>query len=242
MLIIFSRDRPIQLSWCLTSIKKYLPLRHIIVQFSTSSLFLKKEYEILSERHKDIEFKNEKNFKFTLLHILSTSKSKRVMFLTDDCVFIDRPILTDRYGGVVGVRELISDRLKQNPSIPDDNNYLFSVDGRVYSTLLIKSLLFSIPFYSPSTLESRVNRIFRSLYFIGFRFYLSGQEKRCLLNFELNRVSQEAKSNTSMNLDLYELGCNLRTELSIKGVATKFHNTPNVIYAADENILTLTII
>jgi len=85
--VIFSKDRPLQLDLTLTSYEKNSIQRYDneIVIYKTSSERFEKAYNQISKEHPNIRFLKETDFKLNLLDCL---KNKRyVLFLVDDCIF-----------------------------------------------------------------------------------------------------------------------------------------------------------
>jgi hypothetical protein len=237
-LLIFSKNRPIQLKWCILSTIKFIKEYDCItVIWSSSELFKNLYLELIASlqgENRKIKFIKERNFKLDVAHVVCSKITRKIMFLTDDSIFINYPILKD-FKYTLGTREVCEKKI-QNSKLESDEDYLFSVDGRVYSSLLVKMLVCIVPYRSPSSLESRINWLFKGLERVGFRFKIVGQKSRCLVNLELNRVSDEAMDNTSLGLDLLDIGVTLNSELKLIGNPSKFHQRPEFEFDICSNI------
>lgn len=237
-LLIFSKNRPFQLRWCILSAIKFIKeFNSITVIWSSNELYdnlYLELIEVLKFECQKIKFVKQRNFKLDVSLYVFSKLSKKIMFLTDDSIFIDYPILHD-CKFTLGTREVCEKKI-QNSKVLSDEDYLFSVDGRVYSSLLVKLLICTVPYRSPSSLESRINWLLRRLEIVGFRSTIIGQKNRCLLNLELNRVSEEATDNTSLGLDLMDIGVRLNTDIELLGIPTKFHQRPKFNFDIHSNI------
>jgi hypothetical protein len=158
-------------------------------------------------------------FKPQLLSILSISKCKFVMFLTDDSLFyknieINPELLYKitlypkyfsyslRHGTniVGGNYENFSDRITWQLISTDNNSewsYPFSVDGHIYAKDEVMKILFRVLFKNPNTLEGNVacyvkeHKLFNSMV---------ANRESCLVGFELNRV-QQIINNHNLNIN-----------------------------------------
>lgn len=89
-IMIFSKDRPMQLEALLNSIKVCVEGEYqLIVQWSTSSTIYDEAYHKVLDVYKDIIFKScrEENFRNDLLRSLNQFKFSKLMFLVDDIIF-----------------------------------------------------------------------------------------------------------------------------------------------------------
>lgn len=89
-ILIFSKDRPMQLEALLQSVRKSIGGEfQLVVQWSTSSAEFEHAYDQLLKANKDLIYKSVKevDFKKDLIGILETAKFSRLMFLVDDILF-----------------------------------------------------------------------------------------------------------------------------------------------------------
>ncbi|WP_366182394.1 hypothetical protein [Flavobacterium ovatum] len=90
--IIFSKDRPMQLDALLRSIKHCVSGEfQVTVQWQTSSLNFEKAYGEVLEKNADLIFEHvkEKNFREDLIEVIQGVEFSRLMFLVDDILFIN---------------------------------------------------------------------------------------------------------------------------------------------------------
>jgi hypothetical protein len=242
-LLIFSKNRPIQLKWCLLSVIKYnFRYNSILVIWSSDQTHNNAYLELIDSfdnKNDRIRFYKEKSFKKDLSFFVAVNFFRQIMFLTDDSIFINRPFFPSSRC-TIGTREVCDHRL-QNSRVRSDEDYLFSVDGRLYSSYLVKFLICLIPFKSPNSLESRVNWILAVLDRMGCKFKIIGQKQMCLVNLELNRVSTEATDNTSLDLDLSKLGVNLKTGIRFLGTPSRYHQKPKYYFDKLNNTFFVTL-
>jgi hypothetical protein len=88
--VIFSKDRPIQLTATLETLKKNwvdLENTEVYVLYKNTTLQSKKLYRQIKHEFDWVKFKEERNFKTDLLDILENKKF--VLFVVDDCIFTD---------------------------------------------------------------------------------------------------------------------------------------------------------
>lgn len=82
LVIIFSKDRPMQLDLLLESMEKYIHGSYQAIAITLG------DYTDVFERHKWCKRKNQTNFHEDLISCLSYLHHKHVMFLVDDTVFV----------------------------------------------------------------------------------------------------------------------------------------------------------
>ena len=90
-LIIFSKNRPLQLDLCLSSIDKNVvgskPDVYVLYKCDTE---YKQSYKTLKSQHPSVHFWAQSNSIFkdveTILHLTSSQNTKYISFLTDDCI------------------------------------------------------------------------------------------------------------------------------------------------------------
>jgi len=98
-IIVFSKDRAMQLHLCLSSLYKYCEERSemkVEVIFKATSYSHHDAYDALSYEFKDVAFIKEADFKSQLIYRLSTTKE--VLFLVDDNIFVDEFSIKDIVG------------------------------------------------------------------------------------------------------------------------------------------------
>jgi hypothetical protein len=124
-IVIFSKNRPLQLDLCIRTVKEKIKVPHTInVQFICDTLYAK-GYDRLRLMHPEIAFSNEAgNFKKDYLRILSNLPNKYLLNLVDDNVVINE-ITDESLSRMVDVFEknnkIHSLSLRMNPTI----NYCF---------------------------------------------------------------------------------------------------------------------
>jgi hypothetical protein len=86
-IVLFSKDRPLQLDGALRSLAMHCPesLDHRpVVLYATSGSEFEAAYEVLRLQHPRIEFRREADFRIDLLEIIGAAT--RILFLVDDIV------------------------------------------------------------------------------------------------------------------------------------------------------------
>jgi hypothetical protein len=88
--IVFSKDRSMQLDLFLRSIDIHAKdIFNINVLYKHSNEEFKKEYELLQERFKNINFIEETNFKEQVIHLMQTDLEFSCFFTDDDIFYND---------------------------------------------------------------------------------------------------------------------------------------------------------
>ena len=90
-LIVFSKNRPLQLDLCLSSINKNLvgskPNVYVLYKCDTG---YKQSYETLKSQHPSVHFWGQSNSIFkdieSILHLTNSQNTEYIGFLTDDCI------------------------------------------------------------------------------------------------------------------------------------------------------------
>lgn len=211
-LVIFSKNRALQLDCLLRSIKDNFsaPPTSISVLYKSDNNAFNEGYLKLRKEN-DINWVSQQNFKEDLLKIVNGhNKNSFTMFLVDDNV-IFKPFnagILQRYTEEIGFISTRADRSYRNPSpsfiytdrylLWDWNtkiptwNYPFSLDGNIHHTSQILGLLNYINFQAPNSLE-------------GYGVtYLQNKHKEfplaiatlsaCTLNIPLNKVQTECET------------------------------------------------
>jgi hypothetical protein len=88
--IIFSKDRAMQLDALLQTIKKYTPFVDLNVIYTYSSEEFYKGYETLKKDYPNVNFQKESIFKNDILNILNGAASKYMCFFSDDDLFFGK--------------------------------------------------------------------------------------------------------------------------------------------------------
>jgi len=228
--IIFSKDRPMQLYALLESYFKYCiptPFIHIIYKVSDEKYAVAYNEIISIFSDKNIEFIEEESFREDLISILQNISSEYLFFLVDDNIFKsffsfeDYFTLSDRNNYILSLRLgtnlsycYTRNENQKQPLLKKkglflkwewekgelDWNYVFSVDGNVYSTNEILEMSKQIPFNAPNSFEANMNI---------FHHVLIRKDGLCyhnskIMNLCLNRVQKEF-DNISGNISCEKL-------------------------------------
>ena len=228
--IIFSKDRPIQLFALLESYyKNCLDPKPLNIIFNASNLNYKNAYDDIANTYKQypIIFIQEDDFRKTLINSLGKIISKYVFFLVDDDIFTRQFSFNDFFSIPNHKNFIFSFRLganlkycytkAQNQNLPyfrkidkfiswdwsngeHDWNYIFSVDGNIYSSRVIYEMAKLIPFKAPNSFEANMN---------VFRYIFRRKKGLCypesvLVNLCLNRVQNEV-NNIAGDISVSEL-------------------------------------
>lgn len=115
--IVFTKDRPLQLDATLSSLAKRcddLGVAEVHVIEKSSSPRYAAGYRVVAAQHPNIRFRQESDFKADLLAVLSGARY--VMFVVDDTLFVGRLSLMAAVGALEGVPQLLgfSYRLGRN--------------------------------------------------------------------------------------------------------------------------------
>jgi GT2 family glycosyltransferase len=89
LIVVFSKDRPLQLDATLSSLKLHCDDLHrarIAVLYTTSNAFFAAQYRILGQDHPDVSWIKERRFKPDLLDLVGTSSHS--LFLVDDTLIV----------------------------------------------------------------------------------------------------------------------------------------------------------
>lgn len=182
-LIIFSKNRPCQLNLLLDSISKYSnTLFNNITVLYKFDIEFNSGYELLKQRHHDICFRPEKQFRNDLLSLIDPLYSTTTFMVDDAVIYSDinqykqlieislnssvvcfslRLGFNCKYSHPADLHYNIGEYYETEHLIEfdytnqrGDFNYPLSTDGHIFQTNLILSLLKQIDFYNPNTLES----------------------------------------------------------------------------------------
>lgn len=222
-IVIFSKDRALQLDSLLQSIKDHflIPVESIVVLYLPTNAKYAAGYEMLKGKNiidrlhwvEDIAFRNN------LISICSGfAAESNIMFLVDDNIvfrqFNDLPLL-----GLLSKRHLFislrADRRYVTDRVPQfvreqrflewkwraffekhgnsTWHYPFSVDGNIFRTSDVTRLLRSISFKAPNSLEANMQRRQEALWLWPRRFALAPLHA-VLFNNPLNSVQTEGRT------------------------------------------------
>lgn len=126
-LIIFSKNRPLQLDLCLSSIRNNFKANLLVTVIYSCDSEYESAYNDLKSAHSDINFwKQGKSLYRDISSRLHTADAEYVCFLTDDCFFFEEsPLLCDQTLKVLFDTEQIgyySLRLGENTTHREFNN------------------------------------------------------------------------------------------------------------------------
>ena len=216
--VVFSRDRPMQLAALLTSLReKVSPQIPVRVLYRASTAAFERGYNLVFSMFTGLVPRRETGFRDDLLSILEEVRSSRMFFLVDDNLFMESVDLGVVAAGDSDI--VFSLRLGRNivewhhrpmkqpcfdahpdfsgmlawkwgESEPCDWAYPLSVDGHVFSTQEMRTLVGSVGFAAPNSFEGNLqtfNERFTQRWGICF-------EKSALLNIPANRVQTEYES------------------------------------------------
>ena len=185
-IIIFSKDRALQLELLLRSMKEYfigLENYEVKVLYTYSNENYRLGYEKLKKIHRDIFYKREKDFQKDVIEMLDQNK-KYLMFLVDDIIFkeyFDPSILKNMGGDFVCFSLRLNEKLDfcyamdsgigKKPVFTRSPGFLsfgwrgtegyycypMSVDGHIFNTGEVYGLLTNLYYDSPNSLEGILN-------------------------------------------------------------------------------------
>ena len=220
--IIFSKDRPAQLDLLLRSMVKFVTgISEIIVLYRSSNEDVLAGYEIVtctSYKMKGIRYVKETNFQMDLLNLLAELKTRHLMCLVDDIVFLSSIDLVKIEKLLLPKVHIFSPRLGRNTircytrnsrqRIPTfspfsgnmlawlwesgehDFSYPLSLDGHLYIVPEFLAMVKLLKFKAPNSLEIQL-QAFLPL----FKHRLGVcHEQSILVNVPHNRVQNEVKN------------------------------------------------
>ncbi len=185
-IIIFSKDRALQLELLLRSMKEYflgLENYRVNVLYTYSNENYRLGYEKLKKIHNDIFYKKEKSFKTDLIEMVDQNK-KYLMFLVDDIIFkekFDSSLLKNMTGRTLCFSLRLHPNLERcyaldceiskKPKFIRNSEFLFfsysgaqgdygypmSVDGNIYHTSDIEDKLKRLHYTGPNELEGALS-------------------------------------------------------------------------------------
>jgi hypothetical protein len=228
-LIIFSKDRPLQLDSLLRSIKEisHIPYKTISLLYKYSSKDFQRGYEKLINRNiiSSCKWIQEASFSNDLCNILNTIEDNSlIMFLVDDDIFFNTFALDDVLSAFSDKHLFISLRASRKyetdvqPDFINRNKYLewkwnysrkkpvtwnypFSIDGNIFHVSTIKKIVHKISFTAPNSFEGSMH-IYRHKWWIKrIKLALTPLEA-VVVNNPLNRVQTEGSTwNRNLSVD-----------------------------------------
>jgi len=214
--IVFSKDRPLQLSSLLHSMEYYCSnVAKINILYHTSSKAYEIAYAHLRDRFPWAAFQNEVHFRTDLIRLLKAIPSRIVFFLVDDIIFTDffdatilanldckKHILSLRLHPGITYSYMTHREQEPPPLVPFSNDlltfswnnnsvdwgYPLSVDGHVFEKKRILKLIQKCDFKAPNSLEASLQAFTAQLKSKthGICF---GIPK--IINFPVNKVQSE---------------------------------------------------
>lgn len=214
--IIFSKDRPLQLQALLQSMHFHVSgLDDQVVLYHSSATRYETAYQNLKLRFPSVTFVRETSFRGDLLSLLKKISTRSIFFLVDDIIFtdaIDLRTLPTRVPAEAIIslrlhpRVTYSYMLKAQQEPPDfvkiaddmlqfnwrlegiDWAYPLSVDGHIFDTREIRFLIGKCNFKAPNSLEASLQVFSKCIATtkIGICF-----QTPKLINFPINRVQTE---------------------------------------------------
>ncbi len=198
-LIIFSRDRAMQLDGLLKSIRQNCNVfDNINVLYKTTSPDHKKAYDILMDKQRKCNFVEETKFRINTYYLLNRHYDK-TCFLVDDCIAYRKIKEIEKlWLKKISKRNIIfSLRLGLNqrnaPGIvgkfdwskeKGDFNYPLSVDGHIFKTGYIANLIKEFDFINPNKLEVGLQKFKKSA-----PPFMACLNESMIVSIPVNRVS-----------------------------------------------------
>ena len=191
LILIFSKDRPMQLDCCLESISKYVSGRFVIycIVKHTSDKYYK-GYRKVKFRYKNVHFHRETdNFKDDVSSLVQNPFFDHCLFMVDDSVFFKKvnlnsllPIQDDTIGVSlrIGVNTRVCYMSGKEQSVPNnaifpkyckwdwtkekgDLGYPLELSSSLYPTSTLTAILSKIQFKSPNTLEYEMHKSIQNI-------------------------------------------------------------------------------
>jgi hypothetical protein len=179
--IIFSKDRAMQLDACLRSIERYAPyLGPILVIYHATSPKFEAGYNGLDYGPRATLIRQSEDFKRDVMDALASAGEHTIFHTDDDVFFRDAlcpPALSDRFAafslrlGLNTTRCHTRNRPQPLPNLrrhgrliawkwteaKDDFAYPMSLDGHMFQTRLVRSMLVRASFTNPNELEDELH-------------------------------------------------------------------------------------
>lgn len=214
-LVIFSKDRAMQLEALFSSIAKNARdvFSDINVLFTTSDESYKYSYEILEENYSQVNFIEEKDFNNDIHNLIDDGSYNYIMFLTDDDIifkdisaygfkrFITEGICCFSYRLGTNINYCYSCDKPNKLGIHSchgniiswdwrdeelDFNYPLSVTSHVFYSKLIKKVTKDLYFTNPNNMEAKIQER-RNILPLG----MMSPEYSCIVGIPANKVNTE---------------------------------------------------
>jgi autotransporter strand-loop-strand O-heptosyltransferase len=192
--VIFSKDRPLQLDALLNSIDKHakwIKDLMIICKYSDEEYF--KGYYLTAINHPKAKFINQDGtLKDALLKSIDINKQATIMLVDDDIFYRDLPIINYIKPGAVYSTRLgknctycyTQDKAQEYGTL--DFNYTWSLDGNIYNTGEILKHLKSLEYETPNQLENQLSKL--------EPLSMSHRDQSCLVGIPNNVVQSDYKN------------------------------------------------
>lgn len=220
-IIIFSKDRPIQLDLAIKSIKKNIKLEHEIkVIYGFSNLEFLRAYERLSCENRDIDFTDDQNNDFGYCVYRTVAKARDfLMFFPDDNIFFKKSATTD-----LDLSKLFSDEkisclsLRLGENIYCENQYVCSTSKGVHkifnrmnhscNSIWSNPMSLDGHIFKKSIILPQIKEIYKlnmlnhpnqlevmlKRYFFEVPEYIATEWESCVVNSPNNRVQELVKN------------------------------------------------
>lgn len=183
-LIIFSKNRALQLQALLRSNKKRCDIFHCIEVIYKADDYYKESYEKLKQQWNNIIFTKERNFEKDTKKSIN-SDYFHTCFMVDDDMFY-RNVIPD-VNWYIEENDCYSLRLGENIKVKSHFKYPLSLDGHIFNTKTIRVFINKINFNNPNRLESRLQKFKKRIKKIHYA------KSGCLIGVPVNRVSDSSR-------------------------------------------------
>ena len=228
--VVFSKNRPLQLSLTLSGLSKCcLDAIDTVVLYTTTSFDQERAYDIVKTEYPTIRFCKENQFKANLLHLLYDKT--HVLFLVDDCIFVNHFSIKSILSTYLTIKTLgfslrlglninycypmrTNQKLKAYTGFEDfilenwghneyDFGYPLELSSSLYSIDTIKELLESGNYNNPNQLESYLD--FNKGYFRDRKPLLAMFKQSVTFCAPMNKVQIVSANNRSSENDKYSV-------------------------------------
>jgi len=230
-IIVFSKDRPLQLELFIRSFNKYVKDfdKYVInVLYTFSNINYKNGYnKLISMDYQNVKYIREYNFKQNLIELINGSNEYTVFFV-DDNIFINNIDFNDNQSEIFkSDPDILCRSLRLNPNLTycytegvqmlkpyfiqnnifhwrgqkGDFGYPMSLDGHIFRTGEILPYIINLDYYNPNLLEGKM--AIRPLNLPKMICY----DKSIIVNNPCNKV-QNVNNNKHGNISVEELNNN----------------------------------
>lgn len=239
-LVIFSKNRPLQLHACLSSIFKNQThcFPSVTVLYSADTPFMP-NYARVFEEFSSVRVEREKDFKPDLIRVVGDSEL--TTFMTDDDLLFQTVDLDDvrDIARILGNPKVVCFSLRLGRNItesymqqtsgklttakatsntllwkwrgaPHDFGYPLSLDGHIFRTDFVRSHLLTCDFHSPNTFEGNIQRQLQDC-----PAWMGSFRSSRLVNLPINRVQSDNNNRFGVRHAYSETQCD---ELFSKGM------------------------